>query len=84
MRQTRVRSLTMRPRKTVANFLDSSRELFELLHHDTGGPSDLDLQLVRSQLHMLEIQITNIQSLRELRLKDGETAIYLEQLRRGD
>jgi len=74
----------MGTRKAVANFLDRSRELFTLLHADSGSLSDLDLQLVRSQLHMLEIQITNIQSLRELRLKDGETANYLEQLRKGD
>jgi hypothetical protein len=73
----------MGTRKAVANFMHCSRQLFDLLHQDTEGPSDLDLQLVRSQLHILEIQITNIQSLRELRLKDGETAIYLEQLRRG-
>ena len=79
---------TFRPQmgtqKAVANFLHRSRELFHLLHDDSEVLSDLDLQLVRSQLHMLEIQITNIQSLRELRIKDGETATYLEQLRRGD
>lgn len=74
----------MGTRKAVASFMHSSRHLFNLLHQDTEGPSDLDLQLVRSQLHMLEIQITNIQSLRELRLKDGETATYLAQIRRGD
>ena len=71
-------------RKAVVNFLDRSRDLFTLLHADSEVLTDLDLQLVRSQLHMLEIQITNIQSLRELRLKDGETASYLEQLRRAD
>jgi hypothetical protein len=74
----------MGTRKAVANFMHSSRELFNLLHQDTESPSDLDLQLVRSQLHILEMQITNIQSLRELRLKDGETATYLAQLRRAD
>jgi hypothetical protein len=74
----------MGSRKAVVNFLDRSRELFSLLHADSESLTDLDLQLVRSQLHMLEIQIANIQSLRELRLKDGETATYLEQLRRGD
>ena len=74
----------MGTRKAVTNFLDRSRDLFTVLHTESEVLTDLDLQLVRSQLHMLEIQITNIQSLRELRLKDGETAHYLEQLRRGD
>jgi len=74
----------MGTRKALTDFLHRSQELFHLLHQDSEGLTDLDLQLVKSQLHILEIQITNIQSYRELRLKDDETATYLEQLRRGD
>ena len=74
----------MSARKTVGNFLHRGQELFNLLHEDSEGLTNLDLQLVRSQLHMLEIQVTNIQSLRELRLKDVKTASYLEQIRRGN
>ena len=74
----------MDARKAGGNFLHHSRELFNLLREDSEDLTDLDLQVLRSQLHMLEIQITNIQSFRELRMKDGETAMYLEQLRRGD
>ena len=51
-----------------------SQEFFNLLHEDSEGLTNLDLQLVRSQLHMLEIQVTNIQSLRGVaieRCKDG-------------
>ena len=71
-------------RRAADRFLHRGKELFHLLHADDDSFSDFDLQLLRSQLHLLEIQITNIQAFRELRLKDGETATYLEQLRRGD
>ena len=74
----------MDARRVVGDFLYLSKELFHLLHQDSEDLTDLDLQLLRSQLHVLEIQITNIQSLRELRTKDSETAKYLEELRRGD
>jgi hypothetical protein len=74
----------MDARRAVDQYLDFSKELFHLLHGGSEDLTDLDLQLLRSQLHVLEIQITNIQSFRELRLKDDETAAYLEHLRRGD
>ena len=74
----------MDTRRAVDGFLYFGKELFHLLHDDSEGLTDIELQLLRSQLHVLEIQITNIQTLRELRMKDGETANYLEQLRRGD
>jgi hypothetical protein len=74
----------MDARRIVDDFLYLGKELFHLLHEDSEGLTDLDLQLLRSQLHVLEIQITNTQAFRELRLKDSETARYLEQLRRGD
>ena len=74
----------MDARRAVDGFLYLGKELFHVLHDDSEDLSDFELQLLRSQLHALEIQITNIQTLRELRTKDGETANYLEQLRRGD
>ena len=74
----------MDARRAVDGFLYLGKELFRALHHDSEDLCDFELQLLRSQLHVLEIQITNIQTLRELRTKDGETANYLEQLRRGD
>ena len=74
----------MNSRRAADGFLHLGKELFHLLHADSDSFTDFDLQLLRSQLHLLEIQITNIQAFRELRLKDGETAAYLEQLRRGD
>jgi hypothetical protein len=74
----------MDTRRTADDFLSVGKVLFHLLHTESDGFTDFDLQLLRSQLHLLEIQITNMQTFRELRLKDGETATYLEQLRRGD
>ena len=74
----------MDARRAVDGFLYLGKALFHVLHHDSEDLSDFELQLLRSQLHVLEIQITNIQTLRELRTKDGETANYLEPLRRGD
>lgn len=71
-------------RRTVDDFLHVGKEIFHLLQTETEGLSDFDLQLLRSQLHVLEIQISNLQAFRQLRLMDGETAIYLEQLRRAD
>lgn len=71
-------------RRTVDDFLHVGKEIFHLLQTETEGLSDFDLQLLRSQLHVLEIQISNLQAFRQLRLVDGETAIYLEQLRRAD
>jgi hypothetical protein len=41
------------------------------------------LQMLRSQLHILELQTTNIQHFRQLRLRDHETAADLEQIRKG-
>lgn len=74
----------MDTRGVADDFLHLGKVLFHLLHAESNGFTDFELQLLRSQLHLLEIKIMNIQSFRELRLKDGETATYLEQLRRGD
>lgn len=74
----------MDTRRAVDDFVYLGKELFHALHDDSEHLTDLELQLLRSQLHVLEIQVTNIQTLRELRTKDGETANYLLQLRRGD
>ena len=74
----------MDTRQAVDDFLHLGKELFHLLHADSDGFTDLDLQLLRSQMHLLEIQTTNIQTFRELRLKDGETATDFEQLWKGD
>lgn len=71
-------------RRTVDDFLHVGKEIFHLLQTESEGLTDFDLQLLRSQLHVLEIQVSNLQSFRQLRLMDRETAIYLEQLRRGE
>jgi hypothetical protein len=74
----------MDPRRTVDDFLHLGEELFRLMQADSNAVLDPDLQRMRSQLHLLEIQISTIQALRELRLKKGETTTYLEKLRSGD
>jgi hypothetical protein len=71
-------------RRTVDDFLHLGKEIFHVVQTGSEGLTDFDLQLLRSQLHVLEIQISNLQAFRQLRLMDGETATYLEQLRRGD
>lgn len=71
-------------RRTIDEFLHAGKAIFHLMQTESEGLTDFDLQLLRSQLHVLEIQVSNLQSFRQLRLMDGETAIYLEQLRRGD
>jgi hypothetical protein len=80
-------SVIMDTRRTVDNFLHHGKVLFHLLQTETENLNDLDVQLLRSQLHVLEIQISNLQAFRQLRSKDAETtetATYLEQLRSGD
>lgn len=74
----------MDARRAVDDFLYLGKGLFHILHDGSQELTDLELQLLRSQLHLLEIKVTNIQTLRQLRTKDGETAAYLERLRRGD
>ena len=68
----------MDTRRTIGEFLHLGKELFHLLNEDSEGATDIDLQLLQSQLHILEIQITNLQSFRRLRSTDGKTAIYIE------
>ena len=73
----------MKARQTVDKFIGTAKDVFSVLKTESESLTDLDLQMLRSQLHMLEIETTNIQHFRELRLKDSETASDLEHIRRG-
>ena len=68
----------MDTRRTIGEFLHLGKELFHLLNEDREGATDIDLQVLRSQLRVLEIQIANLQSLRRLRSTDDKKAIYID------
>lgn len=74
----------MDARQTTDSFLHHGKEMFHLLRTESEGLTDFDLQLLRSQLHLLAIETSNIQAFRKVHRLDGETVTYLEQLQKAD
>ena len=53
--------------QAVKDFVIQSKELFHLLRREGRDLSDLELHMLRSQLHLLEIEATNLQTFKQLR-----------------
>ena len=51
----------------VKLFVVPSKELCGLLQREGHGLSNIDLHMLRVQLHVLEMEATNLQTYRELR-----------------
>jgi len=52
--------------RAVNDFVTQSNELFQLLRREGCGLSERELHMLRSQLHLLEIEATNLQTLKQL------------------
>lgn len=52
--------------QAVKDFVIQSKELVHLLRREGRGLSEVDLHMLRSQLHILEIEVTNLQTFKQL------------------
>jgi hypothetical protein len=57
----------------VTLFVAHSKQLCEALHADGQKVSDIDLHKLRAQLHVLEIETSNLQTCKNLNLSDNLT-----------
>lgn len=53
--------------QAVKDFVTQSKELFDLLRREGHGLSDRELHMLRSQLHILELEAANLQTFKRLR-----------------
>ena len=59
--------MSMDVSQAVKDFVIQSKELIDLLRREGHGLSDRELHMLRSQLHILEIEATNLQTFKRLR-----------------
>ena len=53
--------------QAVKDFVMQSQELCHALRREGRDLSDRELHMLRSQLHILEIEVTNLQTFKQLR-----------------
>jgi len=53
--------------RAVDDFLDHGKDLFDLLRREGHDLSPLDLHKLRANLHILEVEAADLQTLRQLR-----------------
>ena len=56
--------------REIEEFLRNSRGLFQRLKRDGHTLSELELHRLRTQLHLLEIEAMNLQTLKKLQSRD--------------
>jgi hypothetical protein len=60
----------MQARNNVKDFVQQAQRLLHMLRHKGHELSDVDLHMLTTQLHLLEIEATNLQTFKKLRPTD--------------
>ena len=60
----------MHSTRALLEFLPHAQALLQVLRHESHELSDIDLHMLTTQLHLLEIEATNLQTFRQLQLTD--------------